>query len=135
MSDTKVLWVEDWPCHVERTDEYTDTVPYSEREVDELLAERVLGWKRTEFKGEIWELPDGTQAVAHDFAHDIRAAMLLFEAVNKSPILPVLILFSNDATLDADQTWEFLYADDGIPAAIRLATLKALELQMQEAGK
>ena len=136
MSD--ILWDDGWPCHdVEPPIAGYDRGArrYTEREADALLCERVLGWTRPPLGS--WRDQDGALEPQPDFAHDIRAAMLLFEA----HLLGTWVekLRSGGYRCGIPVTGKapvcVTTLKSGLCGAIRLASMKVVELMMQETGK
>ena len=120
---------------------HQETVPYTDREVDALLAERVLGWEREPLGGKWFVIRTETGNAEGmtkssslqrppDFAHDIRAAMLLFFALPNLNGDAIEIHNCKDELEVSSPTWTGCppRSIQGLAAAIRLAALKALEL-------
>ena len=180
--NNSILWLEGWPCHPGKPTTSRDgsrgpqtaAVRYTEREVDALLCERVLGWRfyketRGEYtlatsnygKDEPWagvRDPDPERYTAidaatagalgffgsgpPDFAHDIRAAMLLVPALANMGWSMTFwsILLGEGKPFANDWECQFGHSPGRVVAcygsspslAIRAAALEALELSMRE---
>lgn len=116
-----IVWIDGWP-HI--------------KDVDALLAEKVLGWKKVGVLIDpvqpSWMDGEIVRVVPPDFKTDIAAAMLLFCKVNENADergSELLIDSKSVSWFPKNLSWPHDNTLESIASAIRLAALKAVELK------